>query len=179
MCNANETTIHKFEEAGCGIAPFRIIGVEIRTGPIKQVDENGNFTGVEIGAPGQPMGCCEYCGQGIAECWIIEDANGHRFMVGSTCVDKTGDAGLKKQKNPHKRKLKHDRDDARIGAAVALLSRDDVREAMSKLPHTNEHWAAKGETFFNEVEWFFKNAGRSGKVKAARKVEKFVKELDA
>lgn len=178
MCESS--TIHKFEAAGCGIAPFRIVNVEIRTGPIKSVVDFGNGpVEVEVGSPGQPMGCCDYCGQGIAECWIIQDANGKRFMVGSSCVAKTGDAGLKKQQAPHKTKLRHARDDARIAAAEKLFEREAVRALLATRPHANEYRASLGDSLADSVEWSLAHAGRAGKIKAARVIESAAKHLKA
>lgn len=174
MCNAE--TIHKFEAAGCGVAPFRVLGVEVRVGPLKFVDKKSGLD-VTVGSPGQPMGCCDYCGQGIAECWIIVDAKGHRFMVGSTCVNKTGDAGLRRGMAPHKRKLAHARDDARIAAARELGNRDDVRGALEALPHPNPYRAEQGDTLADWCGWMLSNAGRSGMIKVARVIEKAAKGL--
>ena len=80
MC---EKQLHPFEDAGLGVAPFRFVGVENRVGPISL----GN--GVTVGAPGQPMGVCDYCSQGIKECCIIQDSTGKTFVVGNVCVGKT------------------------------------------------------------------------------------------
>lgn len=84
MCDSIK--IHPFEEAGLGKAPFRCIGVERRVGPIKCAD------GSEIGSPGQPMGSCDYCGTGIADCFTIQSGDGKRFIVGCDCVAKASAA---------------------------------------------------------------------------------------
>lgn len=84
--------IHKFEEAGLGKAPFQVVGVHEERGPkVTYID------GIrcESGAPGQPVGTCDYCGTGIADCYEIRSSDGKEFVVGSDCVAKTGDAGLK------------------------------------------------------------------------------------
>lgn len=167
MCNA-DNQIHKFEAAGCGVAPFRVVGVETRVGPLRIRDEK---TGVEmmVGSPGQPMGMCDFCGECLVECWIIQGADGKKFIVGSTCVGKAGDEGLRRGMAPHKRKLKHERDDKRIAAAVELLWDDaQVREALKAQAHPN---GREFETLLDWCEFQVGNAGRSGKVKAARKIE--------
>lgn len=68
-------TIHTFEQAGLGKAPFRFVGMFEKRGPIPCPD------GTMIGAPGQPMGTCDFCGNGIAQCCQIESADGKIFVV--------------------------------------------------------------------------------------------------
>lgn len=75
-------TNHPWEVAGLGKYPFRVVGVFENRGPIHMPD------GTMVGAPGQPMGTCDYCGNGIAECWSIKAADGKRFIVGCDCVRK-------------------------------------------------------------------------------------------
>lgn len=86
MCNANAepNTIHPFEAAGLGLAPFKLIGFDRKVGPIKMED------GTEVGAPGQPMGTCDFCGTGIADCYRIKSSDLKTFVVGCDCVLKLG-----------------------------------------------------------------------------------------
>lgn len=81
--------IHPWEDAGLGLAPFRCLGVERRIGPIKYQDPKYPGITTEIGAPGQPMGRCDFCGQGIADCYLILSKDGKKFVVGSDCVRRT------------------------------------------------------------------------------------------
>lgn len=78
------TLIHKFEAAGLGVGPFKVVGFEIM-----------KFQACQ-GAPVQPGTSCDYCGTGIMNVYFIQSADGRKFKVGSDCVAKTGDAGLKK-----------------------------------------------------------------------------------
>jgi len=64
------TNTHKFTESGLGEAPFRFV----------DVDE-------------KPDGC-GHCGTGIRIRFHIVSADGVRSVVGSTCIQKTGDQGL-------------------------------------------------------------------------------------
>ena len=173
MCDAPnkfENLIHKFEAANLGRAPFRIVGVSIRKGPMPVLDAKGNrIPGMTVGSPWQPMGMCDYCGECLVECWIVADADGKKFIVGSTCAEKVGDEGLRKGMAPHKRRIKHERDDKRIAAAVELLWEDaQVRDALKAQGHPD---GREFETLLDWCEFQVGNAGRSGKVKAARKIE--------
>jgi hypothetical protein len=78
-----EKTMHKFEEAGLGKAPFRITGYYRDVGPHYHND------GSMVGSPGQPMGTCDFCGQGIATCVQVRSADGKNFIVGCDCAEKT------------------------------------------------------------------------------------------
>lgn len=174
-----ENKIHKFEQAGLGKAPFRFVGVEERRGPIRELDKNGQPTGVEYGAPGQPMGTCDYCGQGIAICCTIVSADGKRFIVGSDCVAKTGDAGLRTVKtavNKLAREKTVARERQRIGDMRDRLTMDDeLRAKLSAIPHPQDWRAEKGETLLDSVEWMMERAGHSGRMKTVRCIERVEK----
>jgi len=88
--------LHVFEEAGLGKAPFRFLSVQDSS---VGVNENGmvriaSKSGVDTWT--KPGGSCDFCGTYIVHfCWI-KSADGKEFKVGSDCVRKTGDQGLKK-----------------------------------------------------------------------------------
>lgn len=164
------TYTNKFELAGLGQAPFRWLGVRIEKGPI---DLGGGLTS---GAPGQPMGTCDFCGQGIAECHQIESADGKRSIVGSSCVHKMGDKALtdkvKRESNRIKREAKAKRDNARIDATRALLAQDNVRADLAAQPHPKDFMAAKGFTLADWADWMMVNAGTKGRLEVCKLVEK-------
>lgn len=163
----NETTIHKFERAGLGKAPFRYVGSYRDVGPHKLAD------GSECGYPGQPMGTCDYCGQGIAICCQVESSDGKRFVVGSDCVAKTGDAGLKKLVQSDARKAAKAREQQRIGEMRDRLTMDDdLRAKLAAIPHPTAWRAEKGETLLDSVEWMMDRAGHSGRIKTVRCIER-------
>lgn len=68
-------TIHPFEEAGLGRAPFRFVEMTVS---------------VYSAAPGhsQPAGTCDYCGQGIKYCCHIASVDGKTAVVGCDCIRK-------------------------------------------------------------------------------------------
>lgn len=183
--------MHPFEKAGLGKPPYRITGVEYKVGPIRQLDEHGNPTGLEIGAPGQPMGCCQYCYQGIKECWWIRSADGKDFYVGCDCVAKANKEHqpesygelISKQKldsdiRAMKTKLHKEANQKRVDAAMDLLMRTEkLWRHINTLPHSKE-WAAKqGKTRLDEINWLWRNSGLAGKTRVARVIEQTAKEM--
>lgn len=158
------STIHVFERAGLGKAPFSFVGVTVK-----------KYQACP-GAPVQPGGTCAYCGNGIMECCIIKDSLGAAFLVGNVCVGKTSDRGLineaKQAINRLKREAKTVKDDARIAAAKSLFTSEPrIRETLSTYPHPNDFMAEKGLRRDDYVDWMLQNAGISGQLQAARLIE--------
>jgi len=171
-------TIHTFEKAGLGKAPFRYIGCTHRVGPIRIPQKDG--TTLEIGSPGQPMGSCAYCGQGIADCCEIKSADGKLFIVGNVCVGKTYDAGLI---NKVKREIGRARSARRKeGEALRILEAKKAfkanREVFEALPHSRGFKCRDTGTALtaaDEIDWLLSNAGHTGKFKVTKKIEKVLK----
>lgn len=76
MCNS----VHPFEIAALGRAPFTLEGYSCEVGPKRLAD------GVTVGASGQPMGTCDYCGRGISHVFKIRSSDGKESGVGCDCV---------------------------------------------------------------------------------------------
>ena len=166
MTTNNETVkVHVFEAAGLGKAPFRFVGMEHKVGP---VNLGGGLT---CGAPGQPMGTCDFCGNGIAFCYYIRSSDGREFIVGSECVRKTGDAGLKRKVAKLETQRRNEAADARIERARETLEDKGVQAKLAGKPHPNPHRAGKGDSLLDYVEWLIVHGGRTGQTKAARYIE--------
>ncbi|TXH12138.1 MAG: hypothetical protein E6R03_13455 [Hyphomicrobiaceae bacterium] len=163
-----ETVVHKFEAAGLGKAPFRFVGIEEKRGPIRYTDKATGLE-MEVGAPGQPMGTCEYCGQGIAICCTVRSADGKTFIVGSDCIAKVGDAGLKKLVDTKVRQRTKATEESRIENMRNLLADDSLRAKMSALPSPS-----KFGTMLTWADWMMKNAGHTGRMRVVRAVEKLI-----
>jgi hypothetical protein len=167
--------IHKFELAGLGKAPFRCIGTERKVGPYRYRDPK---TGIELmaGAPGQPMGSCDYCGMGIADCYKIESADGKQFVVGCECVLKTGDAGMSRAVKDLVRKAqrerRHERERVQVEEVAALMNDPKVQEALAAKPHPIPWRANQGQTLLDMCSWYMVNASTAGKVKIRRIIKK-------
>ncbi|MGA7829761.1 MAG: hypothetical protein WCA21_02230 [Terracidiphilus sp.] len=160
---------HKFETAGLGIAPFRLVRVEMRWFSIP-------------GIPGskKPGSSCMFCGHPIAECCFLRDANGKEFHVGNECIKKAGDAGLY---DTVKKELRRMKNQAEADAAAAtfregrdILARADVRASLSTQPHPNSFFAAKGKTMADYYEFLLHNSPRGTMANTVGKLREFAAE---
>lgn len=167
-----ENTIHKFEAAGLGLAPYTFLGVEEKVGPIRLAD------GSEIGAPGQPMGTCQFCGTGIKECYYLRSSDGKEFYVGNTCINKAGDKGLMKivsqrerekrqAKSADRRKKSMERDLAVTAEITALLSSPELRASLAAKPHP----AIPRLTRLDYAEFIRDRAGLSGRLRLLQELK--------
>ena len=171
MTTQTTNTLHPFEENNLGLAPFRWIGFEEKVGPI----DLGN--GMQVGAPGQPMGTCQHCGNGIKDCHWIESADGNRFYVGSTCVEKiykksnmkSSDLArdpiyrkVKEETNRIKRERRHAREKAKIAELYAIC--ESQESELKDMPHCKTYWAEQGQTAWDELQWYMQNAGNRGRI---------------
>ena len=149
---------HCFERAGLGLAPFKYTGSYESRGPITLVQ---NGVEVQVGAPGQPMGSCAYCGQGIAILCGITSSDGKKFVVGSDCVNRTGDAGLvdyvKRDVARRRTAMRHEREAAQLREAKLKLP--TLQEAWSKLPHPR---GFEGKSLYDWAVWMMLCAGAKG-----------------
>lgn len=93
-----EPAVHVFEKAGLGRAPFRCVGVaSIPSSSLAETNPTAYNNALAMLPKGLGCGSCSFCGTGIMHNFIISSADDRRFVVGSDCVAKTGDAGLVKQ----------------------------------------------------------------------------------
>ena len=173
----NLDSVHKFERAGLGKAPFRFIGMYEDRGPHKFAGPGG--TTIEIGSPGQPMGVCKYCGTGIAICCKVRSADGNEFVVGSDCIAKVGDEGMVKtiKRSPeyraHQRRLREDLDIRKTQELRKLLAENEA--ALTAIPHKWTSWQGV-EQVSNKFESITRAVNISGAAGRAKYL-KYVKEL--
>lgn len=172
-------TIHPWEKAGLGRAPFQWLRVSRRVGPIRYIGKDG--LEIQVGAPGQPMGCCAYCGEGIAECHEICSADGKRFIVGCDCVRRVSAPGSKvltdverasrdlRNKAARKRTAKA----AKVSKArvAELLADEALCERLRAKPSAYPWKAAEGATALDDAEWLAEHAGHAGRVKLIKQLE--------
>ena len=161
--------IHPWEKAGLGKAPFRWMGITEEIGPRVYAQPDG--TTLTVGSEGQPMGCCAYCGQGIAECHHIRSADGKNFTVGCDCVRKVNAKGSKVLTAAEKasRARVTDRRRARESAAIAegeqFLARADVRAFLVSRPSLTKWRAEQGDTLADYIDFVWPRCGHAGKLR--------------
>ena len=161
----SEVGTHVWERAKLGVAPFRFVGVTIKT---YQACPD---------APIQPGTCCDYCGTGIMEVCIIRDARGKEFKVGNDCVRRTGDAGLIKayKNSPEVRARNRAKAAARDARVVieweALMADPASVELLNR--HTRKAWNGAEEPWgvFARRAWGYCGAsGRARYLKTAKRL---------
>lgn len=184
MTNTNDTiknagavnAIHPWERAGLGCYPYKFL---------RCTEEKYQAC---HGAPIQAGTSCDYCAAAIMTAYHWRSACGREFKVGCDCTERgfiipaaQTNAERALARDPEfqramraardaKRAATHARQDAKIDEACALLAREDVRAALAAKPHPVKFRAERGETLLDSLEWYMDNAGRAGKVRAAKMI---------
>lgn len=162
---------HPFEKAGLGRAPFQFIGMSEKV-----------YVACP-GAPEQPAGTCDYCGNGIRYVFHIRSADGKEFGVGCDCVRKTDKACLLDDVQKKMREVKRAADYAkrekkwaevekpRIDTAFAAMdSREEVRLVLASKPHPCDK-SNPEKSLLSYIEFCRRMAGRSGLLRIAKMIE--------
>lgn len=173
--------LHPFERSGLGVAPFRYVSHERKVGPI--------MVGMsQVGAPGQPMGSCQHCGTGIADCFWVESADGKTFYVGSDCIlklyresNRTASQlardpfyqAFKKEKNRIATARRNEREAAKIAEGTAWALENQVKLMETKDPNRTER------SLWDRYQWFQQNAGNAGKIKVIKELKHLTKGIPA
>lgn len=156
-------TVHIFERNGLGKAPYRVIGFSVEKYQACQ------------GAPIQPAGSCDYCGQGIMLQFRIKSADGRTFKVGSDCVMKTSDERMKQivkaKVSAHNSARTAERNAEKIATLTEQLADETIRAKLRVIDHP---MAFRGSNLLNYAEWIMLRAGTSGKLKLAKTVAQVV-----
>lgn len=150
--------VHRWERAGHGKAPFRVVGNYVAT-PYQAVPGDPS-------CPLLPGAACDVCGQAISQVLRIRSADGREFKVGEDCVRKasSADRNLRHEINKVKTASRHGREGEKVAAVAARLADPSVRAALAALPHPREWAAAQGRTLLDWADWMMQNAGVRGKL---------------
>lgn len=161
-----KSTIHRFELAGLGKAPFHFTG---------NVTES-TYCACP-GAPVQSGSTCDYCGTCIRYEFWVKSADGKLFKVGCDCIYKTDDAGLIAQISQAERQLRDKKSTAaknkkqeRLAQRIskAKESLPAIRGTLASQQHPNSFFASEGKTMLDYVLWCFENRAEE---KAAFSIE--------
>lgn len=158
-----QTTVHPFELAGLGPAPYRFIGASREVFQAVPGDPN---------CPVLPAGSCDYCGQAI---WIqcrVRAADGQTFKVGCDCIakiDKKLAPVADRARAKIQRELGKARDAKKIAGAAETLKDEAARAKLAALPHPR---GFEGRSLLDWADWMLEHAGNAGSVKVARALSK-------
>jgi hypothetical protein len=123
-------TVHPFEAAGLGKAPFRYVGQIVQDMMHGQVILNREeFQRTGIAVCTKPGGTCDFCGTFIVRMFKIRSADLKEFKVGCDCLAKVDPAMGKKAKASLRKASTAKR--AACKAAGIELEREAVRDAVA------------------------------------------------
>ncbi len=162
-------TVHPFQAAGLGLAPFRYIGQVHQDIAYGQAVVAPEGTGPAVTT--KPGGSCAYCGNYILHMFNVRSADGKTFHVGSDCIAKVGGpvlaAKVAKVVSANRKARTAASASEKIAAAVAALARPEVRSALEARPHPKAPQGSNGWSMFGYVDWLLARGGTAGKLRAA------------
>lgn len=145
-------SIHRFERAGLGKAPFRVTGY----GEYKYQACHG--------APIQPGTSCDFCGTACIYVANIRAADGKKFHVGLDCVEKVGDAGMVSaiKHSPEYRKIQRDK----------RYARDEVikAELETLLSQVRERYPV----YAGDFDWRLPRCGMAGRARIRKEMRELL-----
>lgn len=115
-----QVLIHPFAERGLGAAPFKLVGHYSLPSPYLAEQNPAAYQNALREMPqGWGIGSCAYCGMALVNNFLILAANGRKFVVGSECVRRVGDAQLVSQAEAIERKARREKQRAKRAAKFA------------------------------------------------------------
>jgi hypothetical protein len=174
--------VHAFERAGLGKAPFRFAGLEAQDICYgERILNRAEYERTGVRVTTAPGGSCAYCGTYIVVMCNVVSADGKRFHVGTDCVEKVGDAGLRAVVDGAvtKRRRAQSKARARLAAAklATLLADEHVIAVLTSKPHPIPYRAAEGGTLLDWAEWMRRVSGDKGTRKTVKVIEAAIAEV--
>ena len=116
-------------------------------------------------------GSCDHCGTAIRNAFYFTSSDGKRFKVGSSCVTKSGDKGLRKNVSDEIRRAKKAKEAAELvelKTELAVLA-EETREKTQALGHP---FMIRDLTYYTYVTWLLepRNLKYAGYTKIKRVV---------
>ncbi len=166
-------TVHPFERAGLGKAPFRFVGMAQQDFCYGEVILNrAEYERTGIALTTKPGGTCAYCGTAIKALCQILSADGKRFHVGCDCVNKVADSKLvaavkvaTRKADKAKRAIKANAVEAEL---LATLADETARARLQSHPHPRGHHDG---TLLSFAEFMARSAGAAGKARALKAIK--------
>lgn len=94
LMQAAQEYIHPFTDTGLGRAPFRFIGVWSYPSQSLLEANPSAYNSEMAQKPDCVHGTCDHCGMPLTHFFMIQNADGKRYSVGSSCIHKAGDGKL-------------------------------------------------------------------------------------
>lgn len=86
--------IERHNKFHMGRAPYKFLGAWSMPSLSLQEANPQAYNNIMLHKPSCCVGCCDHCGMGIMHHMIIRDADGKRFAIGTTCIEKLHDTKL-------------------------------------------------------------------------------------
>lgn len=136
----NNISIHLFENAGLGKAPFRCVSfIQLPSVSLAEHNPSGynnamnNATQIAKGY-NIKLGSCDYCGMALMNHFVIKSADKKFFTVGCECVRKTNDSGLRdKVKLLQRQKAKAEREKKRQEKHKIAMAEREAKEEQERI----------------------------------------------
>jgi hypothetical protein len=180
------TKVHIFEHLGR--APYRLIGV-LDAGEAYDPDRNP-----------KPGTSCDHCGTYITLIFRCKSSDGKTFVIGSTCVDKLGDAGLRKAVNvkiaerrrearrikaiekweaerPERERREAERQAAEQARNARIIAEwERVKPKLAAQPHP---YGFSGKSLLDYINYCFIGSDIAASIQGHRKVRDYMREVGA
>lgn len=168
MNHAPTLKVHKFEQANLGLAPYVFLGVSREIYQAIPGDSS---------CPIQPGTCCDYCGTGIILTFHLRSSDGKRFKVGSDCIGKSGDEGLKRIVSAEESKRRREKSEVAYKAAHIELQNLIMQNGveLKRFPHPNKQMNERGKTFYDYAVYVQTFGGLSGRAAVIKTIKARVK----
>lgn len=121
-------------------------------------------------------GSCDHCGSAIRHAFFLKSADGKTFKVGSLCVTKSGDKGLRKVIDAEVRRQKREKDKAELPLIKLELANimSELEPVTSKMEHPFACFA-KTKSYHDYLVYCAKNSS-NGAIKKLIRILKNLKE---
>jgi len=151
--------LHPFEKKGLGKYPYSYLGVKekIYTYP------NGHIT---------PVGCCDYCGNGLKFEFSLQSSDGLVFKVGSDCIKKAFDLSdpITAKVNSTIKGLEKTKKQSKLENLIALI--ETKKDDLLLRDHPNEYMKIKGFSYFDYCLYVKSHGSEKTRLKLFKELQK-------
>ncbi len=155
-------TVHPFERAGMGKAPFRLCSEGEKE---RQRRLGGGFA------------FCDACGTQISRVFYVKSSCGKVSMAGCDCIEKLANfepeltkkvQAIVRDQNRKRAAINKIKKTEAVKETLELLNDPEVKATLGRLPHP-KGWS--DQTLFTWCCWMANNAGAKGKAEVAEVIQ--------